>query len=82
MNNLVENKEILIMKYVSPICEMDKVETVDIMESSMGGIVPGAMFDGQTEAIDQKNTTVTTHDDGTKDVSVGIDFNKLGVTQG
>ncbi len=72
------------MKYVSPICEMDKIETEDIMDTSMAGIVPGAMFSGNTDAVitDSDVTKVTENVDGTKDVSVGIDFSKLGTTQG
>ena len=68
------------MKYVSPICEMEKIETVDIMETSLNNIVPGAMFAGQTGAVDTSKTQVTENEDGTKDVSVGIDFSKLGTT--
>ena len=70
------------MKYVSPICEMDKIETVDIMEVSIHKKVPGASFTGPQEAFDVENTVVTENADGTKDVSVGIDFSKLGLTQG
>ena len=49
------------MKYVSPICEMDKIETVDIMDvSRLNGepIVPGAMWAGNLDAVDTKNTFV------------------------
>ncbi len=70
------------MKYVSPICEMDKIETVDIMDTSLW-FVPSASFAGKTEAIDPNNTSVTENKDEngnvtSKDVSVGIDFSKLG----
>ena len=73
------------MKYVSPICEMEKIETVDIMEKSLNNIVPGAMFAGQTGAVDANNTHVTENKDEagnvvSRDVSVGIDFSKLGTT--
>ena len=70
------------MKYVSPVCEMVKFETEDIMETSLGNIAAGVTFSGATNAVDKNNTSVTEHDDGTKDVSVGIDFSKLNTTNG
>ncbi|MBQ3040147.1 MAG: hypothetical protein IJD42_00965 [Clostridia bacterium] len=68
------------MKYVSPICEMDKIETVDIMEESIHKKIPGATFTGPQEAFDVENSGVTDNGDGTYDVSVGIDFDKLGIS--
>ncbi len=70
------------MKYVSPICEMDKIETEDIMETSLGGIAAGVTFAGATGAVDKNNTTVTEHEDGSKDVTIGIDFDALNKSSG
>lgn len=69
------------MKYVSPICEMVKLETediMDIMETSLG--IANVLFSGAIGAVDTANTTTKTNADGSQDISVGIDFNNLSGT--
>lgn len=64
------------MKYVSPVCEMAKLETEDVICASIPGIT-GVDFSGATNAVDTENTVVTPNADGGNDISVGIYFSKL-----
>ena len=67
------------MKYISPICELEALETEDIMESSRG-----VEFDGNVNALTSKVEvdTVTEKDENGveqtyQSVSVSVGFDRL-----